>query len=81
MSEDSIAAVQRTPVACPLCGHDGAFDGLGRETQKFHIIDSGGVESEVTQQRYRFHCGNCDGEFSVVEDEQTEILTECIYCG
>lgn len=38
----------RQPAHCPYCGHDGAFDGLGR-------TPDGG---------YRHHCPDCGLEFA-----------------
>lgn len=54
---------------CPGCGHDGVFDGQGRETRTFARIDKDG-RKRIKETRYRSRCPQCTLEFLTVEDSE-----------
>lgn len=68
---DPEAIADRTPAACPFCGHDGVFDGRGSVPDE-RTIKRAGVTTTYETQWSEFHCPECNGYFQLL-DEATKI--------
>lgn len=59
----------RTPVACPFCGHDGSFDGQGSWPDEITITRAG-VTTTYDVQWMQFRCPGCNGRFQMLDNAE-----------
>lgn len=66
LEADPDVVSDRTPAACPFCGHDGAFDGQGQFPDEIEITRAGVTTTyQATWSQHR--CPECNGRFQLLD--------------